>query len=105
MSDIYTLDATGKELAESASDSRIATPPREIASATPRGTPEVAAFKKATVVERLPKTRSGKVLRGTMKRIADRQEWRMPATIDDPVIFEEITDSLAEVGYGPEAVE
>ena len=65
----------------------------------------VAAFKKATVVERLPKTRSGKVLRGTMKRIADRQEWRMPATIDDPVIFEEITDSLAEVGYGPEAVE
>ncbi len=65
----------------------------------------VAAFKKATVVQRLPKTRSGKVLRGTMKRIADRQEWRMPATIDDPVIFEEITDSLAEVGYGPEAVE
>lgn len=61
----------------------------------------VAAFKKAVVVERLPKTRSGKVLRGTMKRIADQQEWKMPATIDDPLILDEITDSLAEVGYGP----
>lgn len=63
----------------------------------------VASFKTAVVVERLPKTRSGKVLRGTMKRIADQQEWRMPATIDDPTILDEITDSLAEVGYGPEA--
>lgn len=62
----------------------------------------VAAFKKAVVVERLPKTRSGKVLRGTMKRIADQQEWKMPATIDDPLILEEIGDSLAEVGYGPQ---
>lgn len=61
----------------------------------------VAAFKKAVVVERLPKTRSGKVLRGTMKQIADQEAWRMPATIDDPLILEEITDSLAEVGYGP----
>jgi propionyl-CoA synthetase len=65
----------------------------------------VASFRTATVVERLPKTRSGKVLRGTMKRIADRQEWRMPATIDDPAILEEITTSLAEVGYGPEAAQ
>jgi propionyl-CoA synthetase len=63
----------------------------------------VASFKTATVVERLPKTRSGKVLRGTMKLIADRQEWRMPATIDDPMILEEIVDSLAELGYGPGA--
>ena len=63
----------------------------------------VASFKTAVVVERLPKTRSGKVLRGTMKRIADRQEWRIPATIDDPGILDEITGSLAEVGYGPEA--
>jgi propionyl-CoA synthetase len=63
----------------------------------------VASFKTAVVVERLPKTRSGKVLRGTMKRIADRQEWRMPATIDDPAILDEITDSLADVGYGPDA--
>jgi propionyl-CoA synthetase len=62
----------------------------------------VASFKTAVVVERLPKTRSGKVLRGTMKRIADRQEWRMPATIDDPMILDEITDSLADLGYGPE---
>jgi propionyl-CoA synthetase len=63
----------------------------------------VASFKTAIVVERLPKTRSGKVLRGTMKLIADRQEWRMPATIDDPMILEEITGSLAELGYGPGA--
>jgi len=63
----------------------------------------VASFTTASVVERLPKTRSGKVLRGTMKRIADRQEGRMPATIDDPMIFDEITDSLADLGYGPEA--
>lgn len=60
----------------------------------------VAAFKKAVVVERLPKTRSGKVLRGTMKRIADGQEWHMPATIDDPLILEEILDSMATMGYG-----
>ena len=63
----------------------------------------VASFKKAVVVERLPKTRSGKVLRGTMKRIADRQDWSMPATIDDPMVLEEITNSLTEVGYGPAA--
>lgn len=65
----------------------------------------VASFKTATVVERLPKTRSGKVLRGTMKQIADRQEWRMPATIDDPAILDEIADSLAEIGYGPKGTQ
>ena len=59
----------------------------------------VAAFKMATVVGRLPKTRSGKILRGTMKKIADNTEYRMPATIDDPLILEEITDSLATLGY------
>jgi propionyl-CoA synthetase len=59
----------------------------------------VASFKVATVVKRLPKTRSGKVLRGTMKKIADGVEYRMPATIDDPVILEEITESLARLGY------
>lgn len=59
----------------------------------------VASFKLATVVQRLPKTRSGKVLRGTMKKIADGVEYRMPATIDDPVILDEITTSLAEMGY------
>ena len=60
----------------------------------------VAAFKQATVVQRLPKTRSGKILRGTMQAIADNKEWKMPATIDDPVILDEITEALEGVGYG-----
>jgi hypothetical protein len=52
----------------------------------------VAAFKTAMVtVKRLPKTRSGKILRGTMQKIADKEEWKMPATIDDPAILDEIT--------------
>ena len=59
----------------------------------------VAAFKKVTVVERLPKTRSGKILRGTMKKIADSQEYKMPATIDDPAILDEITEALIRIGY------
>jgi len=59
----------------------------------------VAAFKTATVVKRLPKTRSGKILRGTMKKIADSEEYRMPATIDDPAILAEIGEALKEVGY------
>ena len=59
----------------------------------------VAAFKSATVVKRLPKTRSGKILRATMRSIADGTEWKMPATIDDPVILDEITESLAAIGY------
>jgi propionyl-CoA synthetase len=60
----------------------------------------VAAFKKVTVVERLPKTRSGKILRGTMKSIADGKEYKMPATIDDPAILDEIKDALQGIGYG-----
>jgi propionyl-CoA synthetase len=59
----------------------------------------VAAFKTVMVVDRLPKTRSGKILRGTMRAIADGEEWKMPATIDDPVILDEITHSLEGVGY------
>ena len=59
----------------------------------------VAAFKMATVVDRLPKTRSGKILRGTMVSIADGKEWKMPATIDDPVILDEITEALQSLGY------
>ena len=59
----------------------------------------VAAFKNATVVARLPKTRSGKILRATMRSIADGTEWKMPATIDDPVILDEITEALAGIGY------
>ncbi|GGE39318.1 propionate-CoA ligase PrpE [Actibacterium pelagium] len=59
----------------------------------------VAAFKLATVVDRLPKTRSGKILRGTMVNIADGTEWKMPATIDDPAILDEITEALQSMGY------
>lgn len=60
----------------------------------------VAAFKTAVVVERLPKTRSGKILRGTMKKIADGETVSVPATIDDPAILEEIRGVLGTVGYG-----
>ncbi len=59
----------------------------------------VAAFKLATVVERLPKTRSGKVLRGTMRKIADGQDFAVPATIDDPKILEEIAEALNGLGH------
>ena len=59
----------------------------------------MAAFKLAMVVKRLPKTRSGKILRGTMKKIADGAEYSMPATIDDPAILDEIAASLKNAGY------
>ena len=59
----------------------------------------VAAFKLAVVVDRLPKTRSGKILRGTMVKIADGEDWKMPATIDDPAILDEITAALERAGY------
>ena len=59
----------------------------------------VAAFKKVVVVPRLPKTRSGKILRGTMKKIADSQDYSVPATIDDPAILDEIEASLQTIGY------
>jgi propionyl-CoA synthetase len=59
----------------------------------------VAAFKLAIVVKRLPKTRSGKILRSTMKRIADGVEYAAPATIDDPAVLGEITEALGAVGY------
>ncbi len=55
----------------------------------------VAAFKTAICVKRLPKTRSGKILRGTMQKIADREDWKMPATIDDPAILDEIAEILS----------
>jgi len=61
----------------------------------------VAAFKTALVVERLPKTRSGKILRGTMRRIADGAEYTTPATIDDPAILDEIGAALAAAGVEP----
>ncbi|MIL10022.1 propionyl-CoA synthetase, partial [Salmonella enterica subsp. enterica] len=58
----------------------------------------VAAFKTVVVVKRLPKTRSGKILRATMQKIADHEEWKMPATIDDPAILDEITESFEARG-------
>ncbi len=60
----------------------------------------VAAFKMATVVKRLPKTRSGKILRGTIQKIADQKEYKVPATIDDPSILGEMEESLIKIGLG-----
>jgi propionyl-CoA synthetase len=54
----------------------------------------VASFKTAAVVKRLPKTRSGKILRGTMKKIADGEPWNMPATIEDPKALDDISAAL-----------
>jgi len=59
----------------------------------------VAAFKTATVVKRLPKTRSGKILRGTIQKIADNKDFKVPATIDDPTILNEMEDALKGIGY------
>jgi propionyl-CoA synthetase len=59
----------------------------------------VAAFKTATVVKRLPKTRSGKILRGTIQKIADNKEFNVPATIDDPAILGEMEEALSSIGY------
>src|SRR5881394_3244246 len=61
----------------------------------------VAACRTVVVVQRLPKTRSGKILRGTIKKIADGREYRVPPTIDDPASLDEITGVLATVGYPP----
>lgn len=60
----------------------------------------VAAFKTVVTIKRLPKTRSGKVLRGTMQKIADKEDWKMPATIDDPAILDEIGAALKAKGLG-----
>jgi len=59
----------------------------------------VAVFKQAVVVDRLPKTRSGKILRGTMRQIADTEEFRVPATIEDPAVLGEIETALQSIGY------
>ena len=59
----------------------------------------VASFRVATVVKRLPKTRSGKILRGTIKKIADGIDYQVPPTIDDPLILDEITAGLSALGY------
>ncbi len=59
----------------------------------------IACFKEAAVVARLPKTRSGKILRGTMRKIADSQTYSVPSTIDDPAILGEIEEALTRIGY------
>ncbi|HEV7416825.1 MAG TPA: propionyl-CoA synthetase [Tianweitania sediminis] len=60
----------------------------------------VAALKQVIAIKRLPKTRSGKILRSTMQKVADREEWTMPATIDDPVIMDEISEAMRQRGLG-----
>lgn len=59
----------------------------------------VASFKIATIVNKLPKTRSGKILRGTMRAMADGKEWNMPSTIEDPDVLPEIEKAINELGY------
>ena len=59
----------------------------------------VAAFKSVAVVSSLPKTRSGKILRATIRKIADKVDWEMPATVDNPLVFEEIKEALKPLGY------
>jgi len=59
----------------------------------------IACYRDTAVVQRLPKTRSGKILRGTMRKISDGKEFRMPSTIDDPAIIDEITEALKGLGY------
>ena len=59
----------------------------------------VASFRTAVVVDRLPKTRSGKILRGTIKLIAEGEPFDVPATIDDPIILDEIANTLSKIGY------
>lgn len=62
----------------------------------------VAAFKSVVVVDKLPKTRSGKILRGTLRSIADSTDWNMPATIEDPSVLDDITQSLKTLGFAKE---
>ena len=59
----------------------------------------VAAFKSVAIVDKLPKTRSGKILRGTLRSIADGKQWNMPATIEDPCVLDDITQSLRSLGF------
>ena len=71
---------------------------KELVQMVRRQVGAVASFKLATIVERLPKTRSGKVLRGTIMKIADGSEYSVPATIDDPAILPEVAEALATLG-------
>ena len=80
-------------------DSDLADITKEVVQMVRKEIGPVAAFKIATVVKRLPKTRSGKILRGTMQKIADSEPYKAPATIDDPEILPEIEEALKELGY------
>ena len=84
-------------------NSGVTTPPEAIAARTIELVRDrigpVAAFKLCAVVERLPKTRSGKLLRGTLRKIADGDSWKMPATIDDPAVLDEVAVALKNMGY------
>src|SRR4030095_9237828 len=80
-------------------DSSAAEPSRQLVERVREHIGPVAAFKLAIVVKRLPKTRSGKILRGNMKKIADGTDYTLPATIDDPAILDEITAALNHSGY------
>jgi propionyl-CoA synthetase len=71
---------------------------REIVALVREKIGPVAAFKLAITVPRLPKTRSGKILRGTMKKIADGESWTMPATIEDPKVLDEVGEALKGKG-------
>jgi len=71
----------------------------ELVQSVRRDIGAVASFKKAVVVNRLPKTRSGKVLRGTMRKIADGEDFTVPSTIDDPAVLGEIEVALKQIGY------
>jgi propionyl-CoA synthetase len=83
----------------------VATPPDQVVrDAVARVRAEIgpiACFKLASIVERLPKTRSGKILRGTMQKIANGEPYKMPPTIDDPQILTEIAEALARIGFPP----
>ena len=59
----------------------------------------IACYRETSIVARLPKTRSGKILRGTIRAISNGKEWRIPSTIDDPASLDEITESLKKMGY------
>jgi len=63
----------------------------------------VASFKQVRIVRALPKTRSGKILRGTIRKMADGEEWRVPATIEDPTVLDDLGDVLTEMGRAPSA--
>ena len=63
----------------------------------------VASFKQARIVRALPKTRSGKILRGTIRRMADGEDWRIPATIEDATVLDDLGDVLADMGRAPSA--